>query len=101
MIQESEKLFSVLLESFLALQCGFARVNRAPYVPVESFDFNAVLLEEMLLETSPVYRRHDASENLTELRDNFSELLVEGMVEHCIVEVAHQMNETLLLCARH
>src|ERR1035437_2966860 len=100
-VQESEKLLSVLLESFLAFQCGFALVNRAPYVPVESLDLEAVLSEKVALETSPVYRRHDASENLAEFRDNFSDLLVEGMAQHCVVEVAHQVNEALLLQARH
>jgi hypothetical protein len=71
------------------------------HVPIESLDFKTVPSEEVTLETSPVNRRHDASENFAELRRNSSDLLVERMVEYCVVEVAHQVNEALLLRARH
>ena len=70
MVQESEKFFSVLLESFFAFQCGFALVSRAPHAPVESLDLKAVFSEKVAFEIAPVDRRHDASENLTELRYN-------------------------------
>jgi hypothetical protein len=99
MVQEREKLVSILLESTFAFYRWFALAIKLGQLTVKAINVAAMLPEIMATQSSTINCLHNWLQQTRKVSHNEFQLLIVRMLENIIVQVSHQVDEALLLVA--
>jgi hypothetical protein len=99
--KESEELLPILLKALLALRGHFALPLSVEKPPVKSLHSAKMLIEEVFLQTMAIDGIDNLLEQCAELLYYLPQFIVVRILQHIIVEIAHEMNQALLLRAVH
>src|SRR5215813_9280180 len=100
-IQKGKEPPVILHKSLPERNGGIVGQRRPLKRVVEALDVASVLAKVAGFQAPPVDRLDDGPEQFSELACDGAKLFVERRLDGGIVDIAHQMNETLLLSTRH
>jgi hypothetical protein len=91
--KESEELLPILLKALLALRGHFTLPLPIEKPPVKPLHFAKMLIEEVFLQTMAVNGIHNLLEQFAELLYYLPQFIVVRILQHAIVQIAHEMNQ--------
>src|SRR5262249_9917305 len=94
-------LLPILLKALLALRGHFALPLPIKKPLVKPLHFTKMLIQEVFFQTMSINGIYNPLKQFAELQYYLSQLIVVRILQHVVVQIAHEMNQALLLLAAH